>query len=242
MSCRQGGKVCVCVYTYTHTHTRTHTHLATLPAWHPSTTQTLHTLTHEHTLMHVRRDSFMCGMTYLCVNVNDMIYTRPSCVTWLIYVWDGSFMCNMTHLCVWHESFLYVTWFIPMYDMTHSYMWHDSFLCVTWLTHLCTTHSMTRLCMDVHGWCTSTHKHTFTCTWMVYIHTQPYIHMYMDGCTRFVCGWCVREWMVYIHMYMDGVHVHYPRVHGLCVDVHVHVNGWCTSICAWMPWMYTIHM
>ena len=46
----------------------------------------------------------------------------------------------MTHSYVWHDSFLCVTWLIPMCDMTHSYVWHDSFLCVH-LTHSSNAHN-----------------------------------------------------------------------------------------------------
>jgi len=55
--------------------------------------------------------------------------------SWLIHV------CDMTHSYEWHDSFICVTWLIPMWhdgmcaqhrhscmrDMTHSYAWHDSF-------------------------------------------------------------------------------------------------------------------
>jgi len=45
-------------------------------------------------------------------------------------------MCDMTHSYVWHDSFLCVTWLIPMCDMTHSYVWHDSLICVSWLINM----------------------------------------------------------------------------------------------------------
>ena len=101
-------------------------------------------------------------------------YSRSSfiCVTWLIHMckMTHSYVCDMTHTrCiqmgpislyintialsrhsyVWHDSFVCVTWLIPMCDMTHSmcdmthsYVWHDSFICVNWLIHICDmTHS-----------------------------------------------------------------------------------------------------
>ena len=49
------------------------------------------------------------------------------CMTWLIP------MCAMTHSCVFHDSFMCVPWLIPMYVRTHSCVCHDSFLCAPWL-------------------------------------------------------------------------------------------------------------
>jgi len=53
------------------------------------------------------------------------------CVTWLIP------MCDMTHSYVWHDAIICVTWRIHMCEMTHSYVWHDSIICVTWRIHMC---------------------------------------------------------------------------------------------------------
>ena len=49
--------------------------------------------------------------------------------TWLIHIWD------MTHAYMRHASFIYETWLIHIWDMTHSYMRHDSFIYETWLIH-----------------------------------------------------------------------------------------------------------
>ena len=38
------------------------------------------------------------------------------CVPWLIY------LCDMAHLYMWHDSLIYVTWLIDIFDMTHSFV------------------------------------------------------------------------------------------------------------------------
>ena len=73
----------------------------------------------------------------------------------------------MTHSHVWHDSFIFVTWFIYICDMTRSHVWHDSFTCVTWLVHMFDmTHS--------HVWHDMTHSHVWhdlsTCvTWLIHM-------------------------------------------------------------------------
>jgi len=107
-------------------------------------------------------------------------------------------MCDMAHSYVRHDSFIRVTWLIPMcvtwlihlFDMTHSYVWHESFICVTWLIHMCDMtdsyvwpDSFIRVTWIIHM-CDMTHSYVwydwFICvTWL--IHTCDMTHSSHHG-------------------------------------------------------------
>jgi len=68
-------------------------------------------------------DSFpMCGIILRCVMYRDMAHSNVLCdMTYRASTSSSSapLVCHDSFLSVWHDSFLFVTWLIPMRDMTH---------------------------------------------------------------------------------------------------------------------------
>ena len=52
-------------------------------------------------------------------------------VTWLIYIY------NVTHGCTWYDSFIHMTRRIDIRDMTHSHIWRDLLIYLRWLMNIC---------------------------------------------------------------------------------------------------------
>ena len=76
----------------------------------------------------------LCGTTFLRMIKYG---STKVCGTW-----------DMTDSYMGHETFIYGTWLIHIWDMTHTSVWHDSLpmieygpaiICGTWLIHLCGT-------------------------------------------------------------------------------------------------------
>ena len=94
----------------------------------------IHTFTRVTGMTHfyVWHDSYI-GVTWN-IHMWDMMhsYVRHDAFMWF-------HICDMTHWYVWHHSFECVACYIHMCNMTHSYVlatsfcvWHDSFIRVTW--------------------------------------------------------------------------------------------------------------
>jgi len=109
-----------------------------------------------------------CDVTHSVIRVTWLFHTcdmTPSHVTWVTnYIWNThSFVWSVTRFAnsfAWHDSFICVTWLIPMWHESRTiydgyitleilgsvscvrhdlftaqiYAWHDSPICVTWLT------------------------------------------------------------------------------------------------------------
>jgi len=114
-------------------------------------------------------------------------------------------MCDMTHSYVRHDSFLCVTWLIPMCDMTYSYVWRDSFIFVPWLIHMCDmTHSY--VC----------HDSSICVPWLVYICDMTHSYVCHDS---FICV----TWL--IHM-CDMTHSYVWHDSFICVTWRIHTFSW----------------
>ena len=94
---------------------------------------------------------YVCDVTHVCVghdsepklllHHNSLIVTYDSfmCVTWLIPLGD------MTYSYVWYDLFIRMIWRISEFGVNHSYVCCDPFMCVTWLIHVRDmTHSYVR--------------------------------------------------------------------------------------------------
>ena len=104
--------------------------------------------THTHTPIpvcdmthsYVWHDSFICviWLIHTCDMTHLYVFAASPCCLLnqrctknfkkLWCVMSRTHTHTHTHSCVWHDSFICVTWLIPMCDMTHSYVWHDSSL------------------------------------------------------------------------------------------------------------------
>jgi len=105
---------------------------------------------------------------------------------------------------VWHDSYICVTWLIPMCDMTHTYVWHDSYICVTWLIHMCDmTHTYvwhdSYMCDMTHTYvwhdsymCDMTHTYvwhdSYICvTWLIHMCAMTHSYVWHDSFTLHSC-------------------------------------------------------
>jgi len=121
------------------------------------------------------------------------------------YVWHDSFAVRAMRRSaahVWHDSVIYMTWLIHMWDMTHSYVRHDSFICGTWLIHLW---DMTR---------SSTWHDSIVCvTWLIHMWDRTHSYVWHDS---FIYG----TWL--IHM-CDMTHSYVGHDAFVCVTWLIHM-------------------
>ena len=76
------------------------------------------------THMHVSFHTYEWVMSHLWVR--HVTHMNESCHTYRMRDSGAFYMCDVNHSYVWHDSLIYVTWLIRMWDMTHS-------VCVTWM-------------------------------------------------------------------------------------------------------------
>jgi len=93
------------------------------------------------------------------------------CMTWPLP------MCHVPHSYVWHASFLCITWLRPMCDMPHSYAWHDFFLWVACLSFMC----ITRL---IHG-CDIPHSYVWYASFLCITWLSPMGWLRLVGSLKF---------------------------------------------------------
>jgi len=130
--------------------------------------------------------SFMYTFIYvtLLMDVCDIIIRiNELFMTWRIHIRK-----TVTTHSMWHDSWMDVTWLIPIYDMTHwcmwvtpSYRWHksfmyvsDSFIYMTWRSQVCEmTHS--------YMW----HDSYMYVTWLIHIYDMT--HWCMCCTHAYIC-------------------------------------------------------
>ena len=155
----------------------------------------------------------------------------------------GTWRTVRLDLYVRHDSFIFLTWLIRMFDMTHSYVRHDMFICVTWRIHMCDMKCsymwydvFTCATWHIHT-CDMTHSHVwhdaFTCvTWRIHMCDMTYSHVWHDVWHDVLtCATCL------IHMIRRNIRMRVTWLIHMCAMTHSYV---ChdSFICA--PWL--IHM
>jgi len=142
-------------------HTATHL-LADTAALHASERPVAFQKVRREVPMCVSRPIHMCDpLPYSFTRATCHPYSSTF-VTWFPYVWHYSFgtcdttfwnvsalqhpwqcfwnfrRCVVIHSCVWHDSSMWVSWFIPMCDLT-SFLWRHPLVCVTRRLYMCDT-------------------------------------------------------------------------------------------------------
>jgi len=87
---------------------------------------------------------------YVCIFIRIPSDRLCVCHDSLVFATRLICMYDITHSYEWRDSFVRVTWLIRTVDVTHSYMWHDSFVSV-YAPSAITQRQVHSACMITHN-------------------------------------------------------------------------------------------
>jgi len=81
-----------------------------------------------HSIRHGKYEWVMAHMDDSCHVVDGIVWQDS---------WSARTLTKPLIAYMSHDSFIFGTWLIHMWDLTHSYVGHNWFICETWLIHMC---------------------------------------------------------------------------------------------------------